>query len=238
MNKNTLFPTPANVSASWFTPGAVVVALCAAMTLAACGPRDETPLAGGAPGSTEALASAQPAPTASMVEPSPQQAGQPVPPISGQVAAVAPAPAFATQPQPSYPADPAPPATRYQPAPVPVAPPQRVAGNRAGEIASIEPIRSRPEGSGAGAVIGGVLGAVVGNQFGHGLGRAAMTGAGVVGGAVAGNNIERNHKEGVSGYRVSIRLDNGNTRTFERQEIGSLHVGDRVRLDANSFHRG
>ena len=104
-------------------------------------------------------------------------------------------------------------------------------------MASIEAIRERPQGNGTGAVIGGVLGAVVGNQFGHGLGRAAMTGVGAAGGAVAGNNVERNHRERVTGYRVSVRLDNGATRTFERADVAGLQVGDRVRLDANSFHR-
>ena len=99
-------------------------------------------------------------------------------------------------------------------------PPQPVASNRVGAITSIEPIRTRPQGSGAGAVIGGVLGAVVGNQFGHGLGRAAITGAGAVGGALAGNNVERNYKEGVSGYRIVVRLDNGRTRTFDRTQVG------------------
>ena len=64
-----------------------------------------------------------------------------------------------------------------------------------------------------------------------------MTGAGAVGGALAGNNVERNYKEGVSGYRVVVRLDNGSTRVFDRTHVGDLHVGDRVRLDANSFHR-
>ena len=106
-----------------------------------------------------------------------------------------------------------------------------------GSVASIEPIHERPEGSGAGAVIGGVLGAVVGNQFGHGAGRAGMTGVGAVGGAIAGNNLERNHREAITGYRVSIRLDNGSTRSFQRTQIGALHVGDRVRLDAGTFRR-
>ena len=54
-------------------------------------------------------------------------------------------------------------------------------------------------------------------------------------GAIAGNNVERNYKTAVVGYRVHVRLDNGNTRTFERKSIGNLHVGDRVRLDANGF---
>ena len=127
----------------------------------------------------------------------------------------------------------------YAPAPEPrrVADARPVDRNNIGSVTSIEPIRDRPQGSGAGAVIGGVLGAVVGNQFGHSGGRAAMTGLGAVGGALAGNNIERNHREGITGYRVSIRLDNGNTRSYERSDVGNLQVGDRVHLDANSFHR-
>ena len=123
-----------------------------------------------------------------------------------------------------------------QPA-APVAQPRAVPRDRVGSVTAIEPVRHRPQGSGAGAVIGGVLGGVIGNQFGHGLGRAAMTGVGAAGGAIAGNNVERNYKTAVVGYRVHVRLDNGSTRTFERKTIDNLHVGDRVRLDANGFRR-
>jgi len=78
---------------------------------------------------------------------------------------------------------------------------------------------------------------VLGHQFGSGTGKTVMTGAGAVGGAIAGNNIERNRNTRIVGYRVSVRLDNGTTRTFQRTQIGDLHVGDRVALDARSFHR-
>lgn len=44
--------------------------------------------------------------------------------------------------------------------------------------------------SGAGALLGAVAGGAVGNQIGHGGGRAVATMAGVIGGAVLGNNIE------------------------------------------------
>jgi uncharacterized protein YcfJ len=213
---------------AWFA-ASVLSAAIAATTLTACGPRDETPLAGGA----------------AAVAPQTAAQGQAVPMAQTPVAAAAPAPAYAPPPPvnvaatPSaYPADP----PQYLPVPVagpvaPVAQPQPAPSGQVGAIDSIEPIRERPKGSGAGAVLGGVLGAVVGNQFGHGLGRAAMTGVGAAGGAIAGNNVERNYKEGVVGYRVNVRLDNGHTRTFERTSVGSLHVGDRVRLDSSSFHR-
>lgn len=111
-----------------------------------------------------------------------------------------------------------------------------VASAHLGEVVSIEPIRTRPQGNGTGAVIGGVLGAVVGNQFGHGGGRAITTVLGAAGGAVAGNNVERNHREGIVGYRVSVRLDNGTSRTFQENDASEFRVGDRVRVDRGQLH--
>jgi outer membrane lipoprotein SlyB len=110
-------------------------------------------------------------------------------------------------------------------------------GAHFGSVESIEPIHERPHGTGAGAVVGGVLGGVLGHQFGHGLGNAAMTGLGAAGGAIAGNNVERNVRERIVGYRVHVRLDDGHVRTFQRGHIGNLHVGDRVRVDGNGLHR-
>ena len=66
---------------------------------------------------------------------------------------------------------------------------------------------------------------------------AAMSGLDAAGGAVAGNNGERDHGEGISGYRVSVHLDNGTPRTFERNDVGGPCGGDRVRLDAGFFRR-
>lgn len=220
-------------SAHGFT-AATLVAVSAALTLAACGARDEAPLAGS--GAAVAPTTSQ-VPAAVATAPAPPtdgaRVGSPVPPMAP---AVAPAPANAPPPAPVAVAPVAPDDSTLRPAPA-VAQPAAVPRNRIGSIVAIDPIRTRPQGSGAGAVIGGVLGGVIGNQFGHGLGRAAMTGVGAAGGAIAGNNVERNYKEGVAGYRVHIRLDNGSTRTFERKNIGNLHVGDRVRLDANGFRR-
>ena len=169
-------------------------------------------------------------------------------PQNGAPVAAAPAPTNA-QPVPAAVPAPAPAAAvapAAQPAPVAVAPAPRavakepvrpVASANLGEVQSIEPIRTRPQGSGAGAVIGGVLGAVVGNQFGAGNGRAAMTGLGAIGGAVAGNNVERNRNEGIAGYRVSVRLDNGQSRTYEESSLDGLRVGDRVRVEGSRIRR-
>lgn len=97
-----------------------------------------------------------------------------------------------------------------------------------GRVVGIDPIRTRPQGSGVGAVAGGVVGGLIGNKV---IGGTAATAIGAVGGAVAGNNLERNHREGVAGYHVHLRMDNGTSRTIDQTHIGSLHVGDRVRLE-------
>ena len=229
---------------STFTAVSALTAAVAAFTLTACGPNDSAEavqLAAAPAGQT------QTAPTGKSVPPPlVDRQGTPVPLAAAPAYAPPPPVQVATaprvpQPPPAYPAQSGQP-TGYAPAPNdavqrPATEPRAVDRSRVGSITSIEPIRERPQGNGTGAVIGGVLGAVVGNQFGHGGGRAVMTGAGAVGGAVIGNNVERNHRTAVTGYRVGIRLDSGATRSFQRTQLGGLHVGDRVELDAKSFHR-
>lgn len=197
-------------------------AIAMSLALAACGPQNGAPVAG-APVATTAVT---PAPVVQQVPATP-------PVVVQQQAPAAPSRVYAQQP--------------VQP-PVQYSPPQRVAqaqtererpaaSNRLGEVRHIEEIRTRPQGSGAGAVIGGVLGGLVGNQFGHGGGKAATTVLGAAGGAVAGNNIERNRNEGISGYRVTVQLDNGESRTFQESRLDGLRIGDRVRVDNGNLHR-
>jgi len=85
-----------------------------------------------------------------------------------------------------------------------------------------------------GAVAGGVVGGVIGHEI---IGGPLATLGGAAGGAVLGNNLERNHREGVAGYTVRIRLDNGRSRTIRQTHIGDLRVGDRVRLEGGRVHR-
>jgi outer membrane lipoprotein SlyB len=106
-----------------------------------------------------------------------------------------------------------------------------------GQVTSIDviPIAARP--SGAGAILGAVVGGVVGNQFGAGAGRALATGAGVVGGAVAGNAIEGRQKHDDEVFRVGVRLDSGVQRYMDFHRIDDLRVGDRVRFDNGQLYR-
>jgi outer membrane lipoprotein SlyB len=206
-----------------FRPNYLSIALsavAASFALVACGPQNGAPTAAATPA---AATTADPAQT-------PPAAGQPVPAVAAATPAPVQAPVVQAQAVPAVP-----PVVQVAQATPAVSPPPPVASAYAGSVVSIEPIRTRPPGTGTGAVIGGVLGAVVGNQFGGGSGRVATTALGAVGGAVVGNNVERNHNEGIAGYRVSVRLDNGHSRTFQESHVDGLRVGDRVRIEGGQL---
>ena len=80
----------------------------------------------------------------------------------------------------------------------------------------------------AGALTGAIIGGVVGNRFGSGSGKTVMTGAGAVGGALAGSHLAQG-----SGHQVSqqwtVRLDNGGSILIVQSD-NSLYVGERVRV--------
>jgi outer membrane lipoprotein SlyB len=98
-------------------------------------------------------------------------------------------------------------------------------------VTSIEILRGDGGGStGAGAVIGGIAGGVIGHQVGSGRGNDAATIAGAVGGAIVGNELEKRRAAGEL-YRVTVRGTNGNHETYVMESLGTLRVGDRVRID-------
>ncbi|MEP6942050.1 MAG: glycine zipper 2TM domain-containing protein [Betaproteobacteria bacterium] len=98
-----------------------------------------------------------------------------------------------------------------------------------GTIQSIRYVEQKGRGSGAGAVAGGVLGGVVGHQFGSGRGNTVATIAGVGVGAVAGNEVEKNVKK-KSYYVVTVRLDNGGSKSVTQSATPALREGDRVKV--------
>lgn len=100
-----------------------------------------------------------------------------------------------------------------------------------GRVTSVETLLSEsPPNSGAGAVIGGVLGGVLGHQVGGGNGNKAATVLGAVGGAVAGNSLEKTRSRDVTGYRVHVQLDNGQTRQVTVGQQRHFSTGERVRF--------
>jgi outer membrane lipoprotein SlyB len=103
-----------------------------------------------------------------------------------------------------------------------------------GRVQSIEPIRAESRTSGGGALIGGAIGALAGHQVDHGNRKAAATVVGAVAGALIGNQIEKNNAGAQDVYRVSIRLDSGEVRSYDYAQLNDLRVGERVRVDAGN----
>ena len=106
-----------------------------------------------------------------------------------------------------------------------------------GTVSSIQIINTESAGISSGAILGAVLGGVVGNQIGSGSGRKIATGAGVIGGAMAGNEISKRANGDNQLYRVTVRQSNGRTQQFDYQQIGDLQVGDRVRIEGSQIYQ-
>lgn len=98
-----------------------------------------------------------------------------------------------------------------------------------GTVESIRTLERKGDATGLGAVAGGVTGAVVGTQIGRGNGNTAMTILGAAGGALAGNEIEKNVKKHYS-FRVTVRMDDGSFRTVSQSSSPVVAVGERVRV--------
>ena len=115
----------------------------------------------------------------------------------------------------------------YTPAPA-IEPPKPVCHD-CGVIESVREIEKTGAGSGVGAVAGGVAGGVLGRQTGGGRGRDVMTVLGAIGGAVAGNAIEKNVKK-VKSYEIAIRFEDGSSRLIAQDNPPAWRSGDRIKV--------
>jgi uncharacterized protein YcfJ len=98
-----------------------------------------------------------------------------------------------------------------------------------GRVETVQRIEHEGEGSGVGAVAGGVLGGALGNGVGQGNGRKVATIAGLIGGALLGNKVEKTQKKTYS-YQTTVRLEDGTTRVFNSGNEPSWQDGQRVRV--------
>lgn len=98
-----------------------------------------------------------------------------------------------------------------------------------GVVQSIRAIQTQADASGGGAVLGGVIGGVLGNQVGHGKGKTAATVLGALGGAMAGNQIEKSQRSRNT-YEITVRFDDGLIRTFNQENQPPFGQGQRVRM--------
>lgn len=85
---------------------------------------------------------------------------------------------------------------------------------------------------GLGTVAGGLIGGLLGNQVGGGNGKTLATVAGLAGGALAGNTIEKNMKQ-VTVYDVRLRMDDGSKRNMEVSSV--VPVGSKVIVEGKNL---
>ncbi|HEX4763187.1 MAG TPA: glycine zipper 2TM domain-containing protein [Usitatibacter sp.] len=98
-----------------------------------------------------------------------------------------------------------------------------------GTVTNLKTTKHEGQGSGVGMVAGGVIGGVLGHQVGSGRGNTAATVVGAGAGAYAGNEIEKN-KKSYTTHDVTVKLENGTTRTFSYQSATSYKVGDKIKV--------
>lgn len=97
-----------------------------------------------------------------------------------------------------------------------------------GVVESTRDMSENGKTTGIGGISGAVVGGVLGHQVGGGRGKDLATVAGVVGGALAGNAIEK-RVGATSSYEVTVRLENGSSRVFTETNP-TWRTGDRVRI--------
>jgi outer membrane lipoprotein SlyB len=105
-----------------------------------------------------------------------------------------------------------------------------------GRITGIEHYTNEGTGSGVGVVAGGVAGALLGNQVGTGSTRTVATVGGAAGGAYLGNMAEKKVKSKKMS-KVSVKMDNGDTRTFDLGGKTQFANGDRVQVQGGKLNR-
>jgi outer membrane lipoprotein SlyB len=104
----------------------------------------------------------------------------------------------------------------------------------AGQVVSINTVRTAGPTTGLGALGGAVLGGLAGTQVGNGHGRTAATVIGALGGGLAGNTVEHAvHK--ATTYDVQVRMEDGSYRNFSYQTDPGLRMGQRVHVSGDSL---
>ena len=87
--------------------------------------------------------------------------------------------------------------------------------------------------AGVGAVMGGLVGLGLGSLIGGGTGRDVAMVAGTIGGAVAGNEVQKKHAQPIPAQQIMVRTSSG-VLVAVTQPLGpALFVGQKVYLQGN-----
>ena len=103
-----------------------------------------------------------------------------------------------------------------------------------GVVASVTPVRKAGQAGWAGTLGGAAAGGLAGNQFGKGKGNIAMTALGVVGGAFAGREVEKQVTADTV-YQVAVNMESGGQRVVTVANGEGLAPGTKVHVDGNSL---
>jgi len=99
---------------------------------------------------------------------------------------------------------------------------------RVGTVESIHEVVEQKDPTGAGLIVGGLVGGGLGSLVGGGTGRTVATVVGALGGAYAGNRIEKSQSQVV--YQIGVKYDDGSWATIRQAAPTGLRIGDRVRI--------
>lgn len=114
------------------------------------------------------------------------------------------------------------------------APPPPPACQDCGVVSSITPIKKAGEAGWVGTLGGAAAGGLAGNQFGKGKGNTAMTVVGVLGGALAGREVQKAATSSTV-YQVAVNMETGGQRVVTINSAEGLAPGTRVHVDGNNL---
>lgn len=84
---------------------------------------------------------------------------------------------------------------------------------------------------GVGAVVGGIAGLGLGSLFGGGTGHDVAMVVGALGGALAGNEVQKKYDKPVPGQQIFVRMANGVLVSVTQPANPSLSKGERVYIE-------
>jgi outer membrane lipoprotein SlyB len=103
---------------------------------------------------------------------------------------------------------------------------------RSGTVEHIYPTQiANSHQTGIGAIVGGVVGLGLGSLIGNGSGRDVAMVLGTIGGAYAGNEMQKKHDQPVAGQQIVVRLTNGVLVSVTQAGNSGLRVGDKVYIE-------
>lgn len=103
---------------------------------------------------------------------------------------------------------------------------------RTGVIEQIAPVQLQSnQHTGVGAVVGGIAGLGIGSLIGAGTGRDVAMVLGTIGGAYAGNEVQKKYDKPVEGQQIIVRTNNGVLVSVTQTVNPNLYKGQRVYIE-------